>query len=340
MAQSVLPGAGIARGGYIGVDIFFVLSGYIITSLLWRTALRDDLLRQYGRFLVRRVRRLYPALVGLVIVTMLIYALYPAAPQASSDLVLPGLVALVQGTSFYLASQAGDDSPFGITWSLSIEWMFYLLWPVAVLIAKRYSKNTSRLVVYSGGFAVVSYAFALTQDEHWFYFGPLARVPELLVGGILALVLAQSPDRQPRAGTSRSLHLAAIASLAAVAAYIVFGPAQWSPIFRYVGLPLAVLATVLLIWSGVRRTDALPSRILGWGPLPLVGRVSYSLYLWHELGFNLFTSPRADLPLPLAAALSVAATVLLTALSYRFLEMPFLKSRSDALARSELQPER
>jgi peptidoglycan/LPS O-acetylase OafA/YrhL len=324
MAQSILPGAGIARGGYIGVDIFFVLSGYIITSMLWRGTMRGTVLGQYGRFLRRRVIRLYPALLGLVIVTLLIYAVYPGAPSTVSDLIQPGVVALVQGTSFYLGSRGGGDSPFGITWSLSIEWMFYLLWPVAVLLAERWSVSALRLAIGAGIAGVVFYVIALTQDEHWFYFGPVARVPEILAGGVLALLLASS--KRTNKDGSPVLSAAALVSLAGVLVYVFLGPPQWSFAFRVVGLPLAVLATVLLIWAGTGSHSGPVSRALSWGPLPLIGRVSYSLYLWHEVGFNLLVLNPGPIPLAIAAVLSVVVSAAMTALSYRFLEVPFLKS--------------
>jgi len=331
MAQSFFPGAGIARGGYIGVDIFFVLSGYIITSMLWRGTLRGSVPAQYGRFLRRRVIRLYPALVGLIVVTILIYAVYPDAPASVLDLIEPGAVALVQGTSLYLGSQVGADSPFGITWSLSIEWMFYLLWPIAVLLARRWQTAATSFAIGSAGVAIVFYVFALTQDNHWFYFGPMARVPELLAGAVLALLLTRSQASDTRPPNAGILNTIALVSVTGVGIYVLVGPAQWSTSFRLIGLPLAVLATVLLIWAGSRSESGAVNRILSWGPLPLVGRVSYSLYLWHEIGFNLLVLNPGAVSLPIAAVLSVLVAAGLTALSYRFLEVPFLKPRMDVL---------
>lgn len=114
------------RGGYLGVDLFFVLSGYIISTMLWRSRpLGRSVAAQYRTFLRRRVVRLYPALIATVLVTILIYAVLPAGRARVADLLAPGLLALVQGTTFSAAS--GYGGPFEITWSLSVEWMFYLV---------------------------------------------------------------------------------------------------------------------------------------------------------------------------------------------------------------------
>jgi peptidoglycan/LPS O-acetylase OafA/YrhL len=111
-------------GGYIGVDIFFVLSGYIITTILWRSRSQQSIHRQWGRFILRRVRRLYPALLGMIVGTLLLFALVPGAPIGLEDLFPMAGLAIVQGYSFFAAAQLGPLGPFAVTWSLAVEWMF------------------------------------------------------------------------------------------------------------------------------------------------------------------------------------------------------------------------
>jgi len=323
-------------GGYIGVDIFFVLSGYIITSMLWRKRSADPIPRQYGRFLWRRVVRLYPALTVFVVVTLVIYAVFPGAPMSPSDLAFPALVALGQGYSIYAGSGAAEATPFAITWSLSVEWMFYVLWPLAIFAARRRGLEARRVARWSAAIAVVLYLVALFQDSHWFYYGPLARVPEIMVGGVLALLIhasAAQAGRAARSGLSpKVLPALAILSIAFIGLYTLFGPVQWSPVFRFVGLPLTVAATAYLIWFGQRLPDSRLTALLGWGPAAFLGRISYSLYLWHMVGLNLFTRDNmGDLPLLVVAGLSVGLAVCLAGLSYRFLERPFLRSRASVL---------
>ncbi|MDR6413297.1 peptidoglycan/LPS O-acetylase OafA/YrhL [Pseudarthrobacter sulfonivorans] len=318
----------MARGGYLGVDIFFVLSGYIITTMLWRSRNVASIGSQYLRFIRRRCARLYPALAGMLVGIFILYAVIHGAPVPAGELILPGLVALVQGSSFYLALGA-PDNPFGITWSLSVEWMFYLLWPLAIFWAKRAGFSARKTSSVGMAVAVALFACSLFQDERWFYFSALARMPEIIAGGVLALVLVDSGCR-PSLLRPNLAHWGAFVAVALVAAYVLVGPVQWSPIFRWVGLPLSVAATLYLIWIGTRSPQGIAVRALSWSPLALLGRVSYSLYLWHTLAFELLVRDGVPLPRPVAAVLAVVATAILTTLSYRFLELPFMKSQSPA----------
>jgi peptidoglycan/LPS O-acetylase OafA/YrhL len=326
---SQFPGA---FGGYIGVDIFFVLSGYIITTMLWKKKPAGRVVHQYGAFLRRRVIRLYPALLGFVVATLVIYAVFPGAPMAVSELVVPAVMALVQGYSFYAASEVAVASPFAITWSLSIEWVFYLLWPLAILRLKRSGIAAPVVAKWTIVAAALLYVAALPQNEHWFYYGPVARVSEIMLGGALGLMMSASIHRERPPLRPHLLGFAALAALGFLAAYTLLGPVQWSPVFRYVGLPFTVAATLYLIWFGIRSPRAAVTRFLGWGPLALLGRVSYSLYLWHMVGLGLFTRDNlGSMPLPVIALLAVGFSVVMTALSYRFLELPFMRSQGSIL---------
>lgn len=317
----------IGYGGYIGVDIFFVLSGYIITSMLWRRVPSGHLSGEYVRFLKRRMQRLYPALIVFVGLTLILYAIVPGAPLDVRELVGPAGLALVQGYSFYAAAGA-NASPFAITWSLSVEWIFYLLWPLAIFGARRSGVGVRTVMLWTGAVAAVLYAVSLFQEAHWFYYGPLARVPEIMVGGILALALSGKESRALTRSQSRLAAAAAWLSVSFVLVYTIVGPVQWSPVFRFVGLPLVVASALYLIWFGQQLPEARFTSMLSWAPLTFLGRISYSLYLWHMIGLNLFTRDNiGDLPLPIVAGLAVLTSLALALLSYRFLEVPFLKYR-------------
>jgi peptidoglycan/LPS O-acetylase OafA/YrhL len=327
----------IAYGGYIGVDLFFVLSGYIITNLLWRRNTDRSTLANYGRFLKRRVVRLYPALLAFVVLTLVIYAVFPGAPTRVSELFVPAALALTQGYSLYAGSGAATAAPFAITWSLSIEWMFYLVWPLVVFGCRRSGMGPGRLAAWTGTTAAVIYAASLFQDSHWFYYGPLARIPEIMVGGVLALLMVRSEFGSRTVRHERALAAGAILALAFIVLYSVFGPVQWSLLFRFFGLPATVAAGLFLIWYGRRLPESPLTRALSWAPLTFLGRVSYSLYLWHMVGLNLFTTDNlGDLPLPLVGIIAVSLAIALAGLSYRFLELPMLQTRPSRVAsRSE-----
>lgn len=217
----------IGYGGYIGVDIFFVLSGYIITTILWRSRSEASGGRQWGRFMWRRIMRLYPALIGMVVGTLLIFAVVPSAPLTVGELSTMAIVALTQLSFVVQASDLGPLGPFSVTWSLAVEWLFYILWPVALLLSKRSHVRTMTLARWTAGIAAGMYALALFQEPRWFYFGPMTHVPELLAGGVLALVLVTSRLKGVDIAHRRLAEIAAVGLIGLVIAYAVFGPVQW-----------------------------------------------------------------------------------------------------------------
>ena len=322
------------HGGSVGVDVFFVLSGFIITTMLWRTPLPSGWLRGWASFLRRRVVRLYPPLLGLVAGCVLLYAVLPGSsegPDGPVEVARRGVLALTQASSAWAAAQDGSLwlpglEPFGQTWSLAVEWYFYVLWPLGVLLARTRGWPATRLARASLALAAAAYLLSLPLGTFVFYFGPSARSAELLVGAALALRFAARghPDRPARHGT-----LAAGVALAAVTAYAVLGRDGQDLLYRYVGVPVAVLATVVLIHTGYAASDGPVHRLLGHRWTAAVGRHSYSLYLWHIVPFLLLED--VSLPKPLLGLVAVVAAVTLTALSYRFLERPFLRPRSDVL---------
>lgn len=321
------------HGGSIGVDVFFVLSGFIITTMLWRLPAPAGLPAAWAGFLRRRVARLYPALLGLVVVSIGLYALAPWATPGPLQVAERGGIALGQGSSFWAAVQHGSFwlpplQPFGHTWSLAVEWYFYLLWPLLVLGARARGWGADRLAAVSLGVAAAAYAGSLPLSTFWFYFGPSARVAELLVGAALSLrFLAHGRPSQP----SRAGSTAAVLALGALGLWTILGVGGQSPGYRYIGLPTAVLATVVLIHTGYSNPGRPAHRLLSHPWLATVGRHSYSLYLWHLVPFLLLQHAPTGLPRPLVGLIAVSAAVALTALSYRWLEQPFLRARSDLL---------
>jgi peptidoglycan/LPS O-acetylase OafA/YrhL len=325
------------HGGSIGVDVFFVLSGFIITTMLWRTPISGSWPAAWGSFLRRRVFRLYPALIGLVVGGVVLYAVVPWAPDGPLDVLERGAIVLGQGSAMWAADRHGSLwlpglQPFGQTWSLAVEWYFYALWPVAVLGARARGWSAGRLARVCLGVAAAAYLLSLFLGAFWFYFGPTARSAELLVGAALALsfingaFLADGHPARPR----RHATSAAALALAAIALYSLLGPDAHALLYRYVGVPVAVLATVVLIHTGYSNQDGPVHRLLGHPWLAAVGRYSYSLYLWHIVPFLVLQD--APLPKPVLGLVAVAAAIALTVLSYRFLEKPFLRARSDVLS--------
>ncbi|MCW2762630.1 MAG: acyltransferase [Marmoricola sp.] len=320
------------HGGSVGVDVFFVLSGFIITTMLWRSGV-TTLFGGWWSFIRRRVVRLYPALLGLVVVSSLLYAVTPSAPVAATAVAERGVPVLGQASALWAATHSDGRltpvlNPFGQTWSLAIEWYFYLLWPLVVLRCKVRGVSARGVATASLAAAVALYVLSLPMNAAWFYYGPTARFAELLVGGALALwFLAEGFPAQPR----RLATPAAAVSLATICVYTLVGPTAESFTYRYVGVPVTVLATVVLIIAGYSNPGGAISRLLGHRYLATVGRYSYSLYLWHMIPVLLLETAWLPLPKPVLGVVAVVATVALTVMSHRLLERPFLRPRSDLL---------
>ena len=174
------------HGGFIGVDVFFVLSGFIITTMLWRSPPPATLRRGWMAFIWRRVLRLYPALLGLVVGATLLFAFTPGATLTAFSVAERGLIALGQGSAAYASVQSGDAwipslLPFTQTWSLAIEWYFYLLWPIVIFACRARGVGASRVAGWAAVAAVALYLGSLPLEDFMFYFGPFARFAEVLV---------------------------------------------------------------------------------------------------------------------------------------------------------------
>ncbi|WP_194291545.1 acyltransferase family protein [Cumulibacter manganitolerans] len=311
------------RGGYVGVDLFLVLSGYLITRILWRSP-AEPLRTTYGRFLKRRLRRLYPALVGmLVVITALAFLMWDIAEatKAAYRAVLAGLQ-----LTWLVALNLGTTTPFDQTWTLGWEWYFYLAWPLVVLAAKRRDVGVVTVAVWSAAAGLICYAVSVTlASPVGMYFGPLGRFAQLLFGSALGLYLLGRP--QPLA-VSRGLRTGVMAAaVLGFLAWTVIGPGKGGALYGVLGFPLVTACGMVLIAMGYRREADVVPRALSWAPLRGLGLASYSIYLWHLPLMRLVQGPLIGVPFPAMAVVALAATVALSWLSYRFLEKPFLHGR-------------
>jgi peptidoglycan/LPS O-acetylase OafA/YrhL len=320
-------------GGAVGVDAFFVLSGFIITTMLWRARETGSVPSAYGRFLVRRVARLYPALVGLVVGSVLLYWIVPGSGVDPVEVARRGLLVLGQTSSIWGATQDGTYTvpalePYGITWSLAVEWYFYLLWPLLLLGVKRRGWTAARTASVSAAAGATIYVLSLALPSFWFYFGPSARFGEILAGGALALALQARPvDAAP----IRVSAVVPAVALAALSAWVVLGAPSESVLYRWVGVPLAVATSLVLIISGYGMNGGAVRALLSHPWLAYVGRVSYSLYLWHTVPF-LVLEETPGVPKPVLGVLALSSVVALTLVSYYLLEKPFMRPRGDVLS--------
>lgn len=313
-------------GGYIGVDIFFVLSGFLITGLLVQERLETGRLDFFG-FYARRFRRLLPALLlVLAICGWLGWQLLPPRDQIMHA--AAGAAAAAWISNMYFAfSQVGYFEPgaeanlFLHTWSLAVEEQFYLVWPILIMLVSAGTTSTEsirrRLLVVMAITAVTSLVLELLTMQrsaiHAFYLMPM-RAWEFALGALVHLGARQAEQTQaPHAGVFASAGLALIIVALLVLDESVPYPGAWAL------LPAAGAA--LLLWAGSRQPVTFVVRALSLRPMQWLGHVSYSWYLWHWpiLILGGIIMPAGGLG---NRVLLVASSLAVATLSYRFVESP------------------
>lgn len=278
-----MPGVG---GGYVGVDVFFVISGFLITGLLWREVTGSGTVR-LGRFYGARARRLLPAATVVGVATSIGAALLLPPLQArsvlgdgiASALYVGNYRFAIQGTD-YLAADA-PPSPFQHYWSLGVEEQFYLLWPALIIgmawLARRRRLRGNPYWLVLAALALVSFAVSLAwthSSPPWAFFSLPTRAWELAVGGLVAL----SAAHWQRLGAPA----AAIAGWGGLGVIVLSCVALGTDTpFPGTAALLPVLGTALVIGAGCAGGEAGVGRALSMPVMRAVGRVSYSWYLWH-----------------------------------------------------------
>jgi peptidoglycan/LPS O-acetylase OafA/YrhL len=324
-------GLGWFPGGYLGVEVFFVLSGYLITSLLlgeWRETGSIDL----RSFWFRRARRLLPELFVVLIVT-LAYALvflHDEVAQLRAD----ALAAAVYITNWRLIfthqsyfQSLGRPSLLQHLWSLAVEEQFYLAWPPLFALVLRLRRPRLMLAVALGGAVasalLMAWLYTPTLDSSREYYGTDTRAAGVLIGAALAFVWA--PWRGAVAAgraRMRAIEGAGLAALLGLAlAFLRFD--ELNPWLYRGGFAAVSLMTALFIAAAVHPQSVTLGRLLGNAPMRWIGTRSYGIYLWHWPVF-MVTRPGTDIALNdvVDLALRVAITFVLAELSYRFVAQP------------------
>jgi len=318
-------------GGYVGVDVFFVISGFLITGLIVRE------MEQTGtvgliRFYARRIRRLLPALVLTLVAVAILTAL--VLSQTRWD----GIAGDIRWSSGYLvnwrfAGRAVDylavdvaPSPVQHFWSLAVEEQFYLVWPflllVATLSARRHGRDIRRsLAVGLLLVAIPSLAWSIhltPVSPGSAYFITTTRMWELAIGGGLA-IFAPALARMRRS-LAEALTVAGLAGI--LLASVTYGATTLFPGYAAI---LPVMATAAVIAAGTAHRGTLGARLLSVRPIVVVGGFSYALYLWHWPFLVAATAMWGELSIP-AVLLVVAVATVVSWISYRRVEQPIRKS--------------
>ena len=347
-----IPGV---AGGFIGVDIFFVLSGFLITSLLL------DELRRTGRieltgFWIRRARRLLPALVLMVLAVGAARELLP--PQALTGLRSDALAAFLWMANWRFVAQKTDyftqgapPSPLQHTWSLGVEEQYYVLWPVLLVVvtlllgarARRYFRRATVggvrfaifLIATVGALVSATVAIVLAADatRDRIYFGTDTRAQALLTGAAAAALLVRdwpSLNRgwcliRTRWGLriARILPIVGLAGLAAAVHYATGSAGE----FRHGLLTGVAIAAVVVIGPVAMEQRGVVARLLAWRPLVWLGTISYGVYLWHWPIFLALNGERTGWTGVTLFAARCAVTVAVATASWWLIEQPIRRWR-------------
>jgi peptidoglycan/LPS O-acetylase OafA/YrhL len=335
-----IPGV---SGGFLGVDVFFVLSGFLITSLLL------DELGSTGRialagFWIRRARRLLPALIVMVLAVVAARALFP--PEATTSLRDDAVAAffwvanwafVAQRTDYF--SQGTPPSPLQHTWSLGVEEQYYLFWPLLVIAVVAVIGARARWAVFAlataGAVGSAAAAIVLASDAgvNRVYFGTDTRVQALLVGAAAAALLVRDWSVLTAGGTlirtrwrrwvAGGLSLLGLAMLAALAHYATGSAHE----FRAGLLIVVALAAVLVVAPVALDQGGPVARAMAWRPLVWLGAISYGVYLWHWPIFLALNGERTGWSGWRLFAVRCAATVAVAAASWWLLEQPIRRWR-------------
>lgn len=324
-------GLGSFSGGYVGVDIFFALSGFLITTLLLAEHRKKGHI-DLKRFYARRARRLLPASVFLVMTVLLVSALLHA-PEEQRTVARTAVAVALYSSNLLFTVQAGDylgagldDNPLLHTWSLGVEEQFYFVWPLAILLASRLGMLRGLLLgTVAVGLPLATVVTATNQP--WaFFFSPL-RAWEFAIGGVGA-VFTSSALASVR-GTGWSI----AGLLAMVVPGLVFYEHTTFP-----GLAAAVptAGTVVLLVAGTD-VDGPVQRLLATSPFQEIGRLSYSWYLWHWPFLVFLPVYLLREPSVVETLMALGLSLVASKLSYELVEQPlrhsaFLKSDVRSLA--------
>lgn len=315
----------LVPGGYVGVDVFFVISGYLITGIVSGEVRQGTF--SFASFYERRARRIFPALF-VVLATTLAVGWFLLLPSDYAGTLRGALGTMLFASNMvfwrdmaagYFAATDASLNPLLHTWSLAVEEQFYVFFPILLLVCFRRARRALVPVLVVGALVSLAGAALLVNSKSVavFFLSPF-RAWELLAGALLAL--GAVPPLRSRVLRETMASAGLLAILAACFAY------SDKTTFPGLAALAPVLGSAALIHAGASG-NSIASRMLQWRPMVAVGLISYSLYLWHWplVVFVRYAFGLAPLGVPVLVALLVASLAL-AYLSYRFIEQPFRRA--------------
>ena len=327
-----------ASGGFVGVDIFFVISGFLITSKLLRDAETHGKIN-LAEFWAARIRRIMPAAtvtaVAIIIATLIWWPL-----EQWKQISREGIASLVSVVNWVLAFDsvdylAADNAPtaFQHYWSLSVEEQFYVVWPLLVLVAIWLARRTTLSL---RAYATILFSAVVVSSLVWAeymvrssdpaaYFVTTTRVWELALGGLIAAlapyILKDDPSRRAQARVGFSWRsVLALAGLAAMC-WSIFMYTDSTP-FPGLTAAVPVVGAAAVIIAGRTSGPLSLNWLVDWAPVQWIGKISFSLYLWHWPVYMVFVQITEHKPYWWQAAILVLVSLVFAHLSWRFVEEP------------------
>ena len=327
-------------GGFLGVDLFFVLSGYLISSLIIKEYKSTGTVNLYN-FYVRRARRLLPAVYFMITVVLIIITLFNGVLLKKSY--LDALFGYIYSSNWWYIfhkldyfDSFGSQSPFKHLWSLAIEEQFYMFFPLIFLIFNRKSKSNNRNSKLNKNFIYVVLSLILVSliahillfdinNINRIYFGTDTRAFSLLVGVVGAILYPM--DRLSERTTKKDNMIYSIVSLVSILVLIgiMINTSEYNTwLYRGGFLLVAIIGLIIIISSG--RQYTFMSKLLSFKPFVFIGKISYSLYLWH-FPILVVTTPVSEIGNPnlFYVTLRIVLIFLVATGSYMFVETPIRK---------------
>ncbi|MBR7976303.1 acyltransferase [Burkholderia vietnamiensis] len=307
-------------GGFLGVDIFFVISGYLITSHILREL--SDLTFSIATFYSRRIRRIFPALLIVLVVTYLTgwRNMLPDEFKSLGKHIAGGSLSIANLVLWREAGYfdtAADQKPLLHLWSLGVEEQFYLFWPVILWLVARLKRSAGCVIATLGVGSFISCVILVRTAPTFAFYLPITRAWELMVGSMLAYQEFRRPQGQfehAELGVAAGV-ITLLLSIGLLNSHVTF-PGWWA---------LApVLGTYLIIKGG---KDSSLLRRVCTRPVLFIGFISYPLYMFHWPILSFLRLLSSGVPAWTLRAAAVAVTIPLAWLTYRFIELPIRRSR-------------
>lgn len=327
-------------GGFLGVDLFFVLSGYLISSLIIKEYRKTGSLNLYN-FYIRRARRLLPAVYFMITIGLVVMVLFNEVLLRKSH--LDAIFGYIYSSNWWYIfhkldyfDSFGAQSPFKHLWSLAIEEQFYMIFPLLFLLINRkkkskdgtYKLNKNFLYVVLGLILVSLIAHILLFDINnisRIYFGTDTRAFSLLVGVVGAILYPMEKLHAKETPQQNIMYsVVSLVSIATLITVMIYTSEYNTWLYRGGFLLVAILGLIVIISSGKQHT--LMSRLLSFKPVVFIGKISYSLYLWH-FPILVLTTPVSEIGNPniIFVILRIILTFALATASYVFVETPIRK---------------